>query len=78
MSRSECGNAAEAGCVVDKSVCAHGVSEIQGMKERPPERRVLEGARGSTNRESPGIVVVSPGQRCLQVHTDASAWWSRV
>ena len=72
MGRCYCGNAVEAGCAVYESVCAHGVSAIQSMKSPPPKCRVLEGAQGGTNRESPGIVVVSPGQRGLQVHTDAS------
>ena len=72
------GNAVEGGCAVDESVCAHGRQRVQDMEGPIPKCRVLEGAQGSTNRESPGAVVVSPSQRCLQVCTDASASRSRV
>jgi hypothetical protein len=37
----------------------------------------LKGAEGGTNLESPGGVVVSPGQRGLQACTDASAATTR-
>jgi hypothetical protein len=49
------------------------VSECRTWEGQMARCGGLKGAEGGTNLESPGGVVVSPGQRGLQACTDASA-----
>lgn len=74
MGRGSRGKPIESGCAIDASVfAAHVVSECGTWEEQKARCSGLKGVEGGTNLESPGGVVVSPGQRGLQACTDASA-----
>lgn len=74
MGRGSRGDTVEGGCAIDASVfAAHLVSERRTWEGELARCSGLKGAEGRTNLESPGGVVVSPGQRVLQACTDASA-----